>query len=544
MNHLFILSLGYVTRRYFLKHIRNIVGGLYKSPFTLSIFFSKIEIMRYRKLFFGLLFFLLISAEYIFDIEPFEAGFQELSAHRTTCTYNALQEFTDECRKRGAENIDPNLRLELAVRLSICEFVEAGVEYPEPCLEISYRKDKQLRNCYKECVAAFRAVPQFWTTYSGHYRKLRLLCYEELAPFLKDSILDLFLNVTRLYSQFFTSAERSSVSIFKTNEEVVLKIHHLNDLMSSLFDKIHQYNETVSLQRHNDLHAAEVARDTVALNFDFLNTMLTTSFQENLLNMALLQKHVIETQKDLHLFEDSFLFNSEITDSFFLKVHEDHDQLLTTIGSAQKSINHLTDTSGLLAFSTSNVLTNVDLLQYQFREFQDQIQHHFSNLKEETENIIDFWALRVISQSEFIGTEIMSSLAPYLAQIAAVSSSLELQIGNISTSATNLSKTLTGLEKRLSVVLEMSFSGLGHLFYPFFRFFKQLFMALVGYSFFIMLFRPFKYYFSFAQKRKSSLLSFVSALILGFLAALAAKLVLSQSVSFVEKINFIKSFSF
>ncbi|OBA19040.1 Tht1-domain-containing protein, partial [Metschnikowia bicuspidata var. bicuspidata NRRL YB-4993] len=106
------------------------------------------------------------------------------------CSQNALYEFINECQLRGADSVSPKLRIQLAVKLSICEFKEANVEYPKSCQNVECDEDFEI------CVQEFLESPQLWTTYSGHYRRLRSVCYEEAVPFIRHNILDLFFNVT------------------------------------------------------------------------------------------------------------------------------------------------------------------------------------------------------------------------------------------------------------------------------------------------------------------------------------------------------------
>lgn len=143
------------------------------------------------------------------------------------CTHDAVFEYLEDCSSRGVDSVEPLVRLRLAVRLSVCEFRAAKVEYPESC------KFLNSHDTYNQCVQAFRANSQLWTTYSGNWRKLRSMCHEEAAPFIKTQILNLYFNVTELFSQFFQSASESYADSEKFSQAAASK---LNTTLQAILD--------------------------------------------------------------------------------------------------------------------------------------------------------------------------------------------------------------------------------------------------------------------------------------------------------------------
>lgn len=175
------------------------------------------------------LFFLLASASAAtLDFALIEDSMDQLiSVHSSPCTYQALSEYLDKCTEVGFDLVDPQLRLRLAVKLSLCEFLEAGVEYPEQCRKTETNDD------IHRCIQSFRAVAQLWTTYSGNYRKIRSLCYEESFPHTKAHILDVFANITRVYSSFYESVEKSFSEVKKNQLDISLRFESLLLLVDS-----------------------------------------------------------------------------------------------------------------------------------------------------------------------------------------------------------------------------------------------------------------------------------------------------------------------
>lgn len=116
--------------------------------------------------------------------------------YKSSCVGDALKDFLPRCLKYGVEAVEPKVRVESAIKLSFCEFEESGLGHvPSSCEELT-------SDGTKRCIDEMRSTPQWWTTYSGNYQRLPTLCYENSLPFEKEQYLELFLNITRMYSTF------------------------------------------------------------------------------------------------------------------------------------------------------------------------------------------------------------------------------------------------------------------------------------------------------------------------------------------------------
>lgn len=138
--------------------------------------------------------------------------------HTSACTYNALKQYLDQCTATSFDLVDSHLRLELAVKLSICEFEEAAVDFPAICKALQERRD------YFDCVQQFRGSSQLWTTYSGNYRRLRSMCYEESYPHAKNHIIELFANITKVYSGFYETLLASFDKVYSRQDELASQL--------------------------------------------------------------------------------------------------------------------------------------------------------------------------------------------------------------------------------------------------------------------------------------------------------------------------------
>ena len=68
---------------------------------------------------------------------------------------DSISNILPQCSAQGIESLDPYERKVLAVKLSICEFQEARMMYPEYC--------NDLTNGVELCIAELQHTPQYWT---------------------------------------------------------------------------------------------------------------------------------------------------------------------------------------------------------------------------------------------------------------------------------------------------------------------------------------------------------------------------------------------
>lgn len=212
--------------------------------------------------------------------------------HKSPCSYHALADYIDQCSEKSFELVDSRLRLQLAVRLSLCEFEEAGVEYPDACKHITSDDE------FSRCVKLFRASSQLWTTYSGNYRKLRSVCYEESLPYTKYHIIELYTNITNAYSMFYDAMKDSFDAASAKQDEVMAKLLQLLVLVdeaienkTAQFEGFHHATSQqmqIMLGLYLDLHgqfsllAKHILDKTTSLGEDFQGVLevVTTGRKE------------------------------------------------------------------------------------------------------------------------------------------------------------------------------------------------------------------------------------------------------------------------
>lgn len=94
------------------------------------------------------------------------------------CIYAALEPILTTCE--APENVGD--RTQLAVRLALCEFAAAGIDHPPAC------DGSELITCTR----ALAANSTWWTTFSGQYRHISLVCREHQPQHAAHQVVGVF----------------------------------------------------------------------------------------------------------------------------------------------------------------------------------------------------------------------------------------------------------------------------------------------------------------------------------------------------------------
>lgn len=198
---------------------------------------------------------------------------------KSECITDALKSFLPICLNKGIEAVDSALRVETAVKLSICEFKASGLDYiPDSCE--SWDVESMM-----DCMIKLESSAQWWTTYSGNYQRLSAICFENSLPYEKQQILDLFLNVTAMYSDITDTLNAQFHEMINNSEEASKR--HMKDMA----DMFQEYIDDLSQRAKS--HEEEVENDFMAHKAEIQALIIR--------NSAELENEL--TKKDAHLTE-------------------------------------------------------------------------------------------------------------------------------------------------------------------------------------------------------------------------------------------------
>lgn len=104
-----------------------------------------------------------------------------------SCIYSAIGDLLPQCATQGIHADD---RCWYGIQIAKCSFRASGVSYPPICDSIVF---ESMQECTQELVTR----PQWWTTYSVSYATVSQLCYEHQLEHKRDTIIELFDNITQ-----------------------------------------------------------------------------------------------------------------------------------------------------------------------------------------------------------------------------------------------------------------------------------------------------------------------------------------------------------
>ncbi|KAK6458309.1 Tht1-like nuclear fusion protein-domain-containing protein [Scheffersomyces xylosifermentans] len=333
-----------------------------------------------------------------------ELSFDRLASdvHRNQCIKEALKDLLPGCLTQGVDSIDPRQRKISAVKMTICEFQETGIAYPDVCVAFPTDYD------YAECISELEKTPQYWTTFSGYYREVSNICYEESIPFEKEQIITLYSNITLIYKSLFEdlkksfdySEERQTVLKAKFDEmlsNILEVIKDSNQQRKAMKEEYKAYSEEVEIVLENTLIVIQDSYNAVEFSLDALNKHLSffTSEFQDLLASASQAKEIVETYNSeitekLAAFSDE---SSRIADSVLGKFKEVESSVSLNEKSS-KELSVALHESGYLALNLLSQLERnygvAENYQLAFEENFNELLYNFScEFEENLERILD-----------------------------------------------------------------------------------------------------------------------------------------------------------
>lgn len=166
------------------------------------------------------------------------------SSPQQSCFYEAAKSL----EQTHCGNIEQNddTKILYAIRLTKCE-TERGLRMPSECLDLDIHPGFESSNgelahvsspvLVSKCVEALARVPQLWTSYSGYYRDITLMCYAVRHDLDRDRLEDLFRNMT-LTQLFHTRLlHKQNQQFLKWRHDEFEKLHDLEVKQAAIIEK-------------------------------------------------------------------------------------------------------------------------------------------------------------------------------------------------------------------------------------------------------------------------------------------------------------------
>lgn len=243
------------------------------------------------------------------------------------CLRTALGSMLVDCRQHGVESLSAKSRKYLALKLTFCEMESLKLDLPSTCYNIYSELEMDI------CIAAVEKIPQYWTMFSGNYREIRKICYEESMPHQKDQILSVYTNITKVFMTLNSEMLKSS----SVNEELHREFESKFDgLLAAMRDLT---SDVFKSQKHM---SQEFEKSNSAVKDSFENTLvLLQSFSGNVLDdVNELAVNLNFLKLEFQLLQQSFteLNVTRVFESLKGEVSEQYDDILETMDKAADKV--------------------------------------------------------------------------------------------------------------------------------------------------------------------------------------------------------------
>ncbi|RLV96630.1 Nuclear fusion protein KAR5 [Spathaspora sp. JA1] len=373
-----------------------------------------------------LVFALLVSCEEIVNIEnilsqTFNNNFASLIAWRSDCAQLALKELIPQCINSGIESITPTQQKQIAIKLSLCQFENSGVEYPYECKV----------NDIEKCILKLEMRPQYWTTYSGYYQDVKNICHQLSAPFEKDQILNIYENITRIYQDLYHDMMKSHQFSRTMQSDIETKFEKLfnvvDDILTQYQSETSKFQNEFQHDLNNTLIVLQDSYDGIHTNINHVNKHLQFFINQmmDVYDMTeAQQRHVIDNNKQI-LTQQSTIMNSTNGMSRDIEMIMNHIEfelinLNQELSSQTSIINQQTNTM-LFEFSKSITLTSKDLIE-SFEIILNESLYNLDNKLNDTEQIINSINMKINHLANIV--ELLSNIGNKIIELAKFSYSI------------------------------------------------------------------------------------------------------------------------
>ncbi|KAL7662653.1 Nuclear fusion protein KAR5 [[Candida] zeylanoides] len=330
---------------------------------------------------------------------------------RSSCVSQALAAVLPRCISLGADSLDTTARRAVAIRLSVCEFEAAGVGYPLVCVA---------EDSVDECMGQLEESPQYWTTFSGNYRDLAAICYQEAVPYEKDHIIQLYTNITKAYSQMMNSTESATANADRLQQQFSAMF---TDLAASLSRFINA-TSTAESQHLQELTSSfedlggfmQSLGQSVLAN---LSQEVDQTLQDLQARVAQRHNHMLQTEMDLWYDADAM---STTALSKLANITKDMEAVAITskegLQLADSLANSWARNANLSAVVEENLKNSVSLIAKQQSALQAGFSDSFSLISEKL-------VVEIPEGLQYFNDRLNGSLRVLESQIKEMQSSLE-----------------------------------------------------------------------------------------------------------------------
>ncbi|KAF9179111.1 hypothetical protein BGZ51_007241 [Haplosporangium sp. Z 767] len=166
------------------------------------------------------------------------------------CFKKAARALRQDCKNI---DMDEDEKTRYAIRLTACEIATAEMPMPIECQQISATESEYGHGIAAQeigrCVQSLGRVPQLWTSYSGYFREVKVMCLVVRYSMEHEDLQALQRNLTQFHADQIALLREQRKELMETQRVESERLEQIMSLQSTLSTEMHSILTTTAALR-------------------------------------------------------------------------------------------------------------------------------------------------------------------------------------------------------------------------------------------------------------------------------------------------------
>ncbi|KAG0250284.1 hypothetical protein BG011_008511 [Mortierella polycephala] len=210
--------------------------------------------------------------------------------------------------RQGCKNIDmdEDEKTRYAIRLAACEIATAEMPMPIECQQVSAAEPEHGHGIAAHeigrCVQSLGRVPQLWTSYSGYFREVKVMCLVVRYSMEHEDLRTLQKNLTQFHADQIALLRLQRKELVETQRVETERLEQIMNMQS-----------TLSMEMHSILITTAALRDSLSSIFGDLSKMTRYS-EEGITQQSVALSNIRDMNEQLAMEYQTNLQESKVMD--------------------------------------------------------------------------------------------------------------------------------------------------------------------------------------------------------------------------------------
>ncbi|KAF9300602.1 hypothetical protein BGZ74_007706 [Mortierella antarctica] len=187
-----------------------------------------------------------------------DGGSEEVSALRYGSDALAAYDKKPDCFKKAAQALRQGCKsidLDEDEKTKSCEIATANMPMPVECMDFGEARDSSSSYTNSKsheigrCVQSLGRVPQLWTSYSGYFREVKVMCLAVQYSLENDELRNLQRNLTRNHADQIALLRAQRQELLETHRVETAQLKEIQDLHSKMGAQVNAILTSASQMR-------------------------------------------------------------------------------------------------------------------------------------------------------------------------------------------------------------------------------------------------------------------------------------------------------